>query len=149
MNWIEDLVARAQLKSDLTSQLLPKIRPVFEELKEKLTVDIGSINEAIGHDVVRLHSSGKHAISLSCATGEVMSVACFNDVSLQLEIEISAADEEISKHYLPVSMKMNGGQPVFTESGENASLDRISRLMIEPLVEYSLQLHEFERPDEF
>ena len=149
MNWIEDLVARAQMKSDLTAHLLPKISPVFEELKERLTADIESINRSIGHEVVCLQSGGPHAISLSCVTGEVMSIACFNDVSLQLEIEISAADEEISKHYLSVSTNLNGGPPVFTEFGEKASLERISQLMIQPMVEYSLQLHEFERPDEF
>ena len=148
MNWIEDLVARARHKNDLTSRLLPKIGPLFEELKERLEADIELINTSVGHEVVRCNGVGPHAISLSCATGEVMSVACFNDVSLQLEIEVSAADEEIAKHYLPVEPDSNGLSPVFTESGKAAGIERISQLMIQPLVEYSLQLHEFERPDE-
>ena len=149
MNWIDDLVARAQHKSDLTARLLPKICPIFEELKKTLRADMEHINTSVGAEIVRFVSGGSHAVSLSCASGEVMSVACFNDVSLQLEIEISAADEEISKHFLPVSPTPNGRPPVFTESGKPATVDRISQLMIQPLVEYSLQLHEFERPDEF
>lgn len=149
MNWIEDLVARARHKSEVTARLLPKISPVFGELKERLKADIEHINASVGSELVRFGEGGPHAVSLSCATGEVMSVACFNDVSLQLEIEVSAADEEICKHFLPVSPGLNGGPPEFTESGNPASVSRISQLMIQPLVEYSLQLHEFERPDEF
>ena len=149
MNWIEDLVARARHKNDLTARLLPKISPIFEELKERLAADIEHINASVGSEIVRFGEGGPHAVSLSCATGEVMSVACFNDVSLQLEIEVSAADEEITKHFLPVSPNLNGGPPEFTESGNPASVSRISQLLIQPLVEYSLQLHEFERPDEF
>ena len=149
MNWIDDLVARAKHKSEFSAHLLPKISSVFDELKNTLSTDIERINAAIGSDVVRFISEGPHALSLSCASGEVMSVACFNDVSLQLEIEISAADDEIAKHFLPVTPNLNGGRPEFTEFGKTAGVARISQLMIQPLVEYSLQLHEFERPDEF
>ena len=149
MTWIDEIVARAKLKNEVSANLLPRICPLFEELKETLRADIERINEAIGSEVVRFCSVGSHAIGLEGAQGEVMSVACFNDVSLQLEIEISAADEEVAKHYLPVSTKLNGSRPFFTEFKKRVSFDRISQLMIQPLVEFSLQLHEFERPDEF
>jgi len=149
MNWIDELVARARHKSEITARLLPKISPIFEELKERLSADIEHINASVGSEIVRFGNGGPHAISLSCVTGEVMSVACFNDISLQLEIEVSAADEEITKHFLPVMPSLNGGPPVFAENNRPTTVSRISQLMIQPLVEYSLQLHEFERPDEF
>ena len=149
MDWIDDLAARARYKSEVSAKLLPKICAVFEDLKHTLVSDIERINTAVGSEVVRFVSEGPHAVSLSCASGEVMSVACFNDVSLQLEIEISAADDEIARHFLPVTPNLNGGPPEFSELGKPAGVGRISQLMIQPLVEYSLQLHEFERPDEF